>query len=162
MYVYFESLPGHARIWIYQSNREFSVGELELVEEKLTDFVNNWTRHGEGLQASFTIKYNQFIILGIDENVNEVSGCSIDSSVNAIKQLENEFGLDLMNKLNIAFKVGENINTVSLAQFQEFIKSDKINDKTIVFNNMVQSKAALESDWEVPAKISWHKQLLKV
>ncbi len=162
MYVDFESLPDDARIWIYQSNREFSVSEMVVINEKLTDFVNNWRRHGDDLQASFTIKYNQFIVLGVNENVNDVSGCSIDSSVHTIKKLEEEFGIDLMNKLTIAFKIGENINTVALAKFQDFIKSGKIDDETIVFNNMVQSKLDLKSNWEVSAKNSWHKQLFKV
>ena len=100
--------------------------------------------------------------MGVDENFNNVSGCSIDSSVRVIKELEDEFDLDLMNKLNIAFKVGENLNTVTLAEFQEYLKLEKVNEDTIVFNNMIQSKDELVSNWEVPVKQSWHKQLLAI
>ena len=161
MLVDFNTLPEDARIWVYQSNREFTSKEVSEVSSKLGDFVNGWRRHGEDLKASFTIKYNQFIILGVDENFNDVSGCSIDASVHTIKSLEQEFDLDLMNKLNVAFRVGENINTVSLASFQNFVKEDKITSETIVFNNMIQSKLELTTNWEVLAGKSWHHRFLK-
>jgi len=160
MFVEFNELPGNARIWIYQSKRELAEKEAEGVKLKLREFADNWLRHGEQIKGSFHILYNQFIVLGVDENFNNVSGCSIDSSVRAIKELEDEFDLDLMNKLNIAFKVGMNVNTVSLAEFQEYLKLEKVNQDTIVFNNMIQSKDELASNWEVPVKQSWHKQLL--
>ena len=161
MLVDFNALPEDARIWIYQSNRELTSKEVSEVSSKLTDFVHSWRRHGENLKTSFTIKYNQFIILGVDKSFNDVSGCSIDASVHTIKMLEQEFDLDLMNKLNVAFRAGENINTVSLADFQNFIKEDKITSETIVFNNMIQSKLELLTSWEVPASNSWHHRFLK-
>lgn len=160
MFVEFNNLPGNARIWIYQSKRELTEIEIDKVGMRLEGFVGSWLRHGEKLKGSFKILYNQFIVLGVDENFNNVSGCSIDSSVRAIKELEEEFSLDLMNKLNIAFKVGENMNTVSLAEFQNYLKLEKVDQDTIVFNNMIQSKLELENSWEVPVKNSWHKQLL--
>lgn len=162
MFVPFESLPENARVWVYQSNREFTSDEFERIQEKLKTFVNSWQRHGENLSASFTIKYNQFIVLAVDENVNGVSGCSIDSSVRIIKLIEDEFNVDLMNKLNIAFRVGENINTVSMVDFQNYLKAGKINSETIVFNNMVQSVSELEQNWEVPVHKSWHKRFLNL
>ena len=160
MFVEFNDLPGNARIWIYQSNRELTEIEIDKIEKRLEGFVGSWLRHGEKLKGSFKILYNQFIVLGVDENFNNVSGCSIDSSVRAIKALEEEFNLYLMNKLNITFKVGENMNTVSLAEFQNYLKLEKVDQDTIVFNNMIQSKSELENSWEVPVKNSWHKQLL--
>ncbi|OIQ39943.1 MAG: ABC transporter ATPase [Bacteroidetes bacterium MedPE-SWsnd-G1] len=162
MFVTFESLPKNARVWVYQSNREFSKIESEKINESLMIFVNSWQRHGEDLKASFRVKYNQFIVLAVDENVNEASGCSIDSSVRTIKLIEDEFNLDLMNKLNIAFRIGENINTVSMMDFQNYLKEGKINSETIVFNNMVQSKEELNLNWEVPIHKSWHNRFLNL
>lgn len=161
MLVDFNVLPEDARIWIYQSNRELTSKEVSEVSLKLAGFVNSWRRHGEDLKASFTIKYNQFIIFGIDKSFNDVSGCSIDASVHTIKLLEEEFDLDLMNKLNVAFRIGDKINIVSLAGFQNLAKDDKITSETKVFNNMIQSKLELTTNWEVPASKSWHHRFLK-
>jgi hypothetical protein len=162
MLVNFESLENTSRVWIYQSTREFSKSEVEIINDKIELFLANWKRHGDDLKASYKLKYNQFIILAVDENFNDVSGCSIDASVNLMKQMEKELNVDLTNKLNISFKDNDNINIVSLSDFQKYAKQEKITSSTIVFNNMVSSKADFEQNWEVTANNSWHKRFLAV
>jgi hypothetical protein len=160
MFTEYKNLPGNSRVWIYQSNREFTQKEIDFITEKATAFINNWTRHGDDLKGSFTIKYHQFLVLAVDENFNNVSGCSIDASVRFIKQLEAVLKVDLMNKMNVTFKHGEHINMVKLADFQQFAKDKKITDETIVFNNLVSTKEDFENNWEIPAKQSWHQRFL--
>ncbi len=160
MFTEYKNLPNNSRVWIYQSDREFTVKEVEFISTKAEEFINQWTRHGDDLKGSFTIKYNQFLVLAVDESFNNVSGCSIDSSVRFVQQLEQELQLDLMNKMNITFKDNENINLVKLSDFQKFAKAQKITSETIVFNNMVNTKEDFENNWEVPAKESWHKRFL--
>lgn len=160
MLVDFENLDNAARVWVYQSSREFSEIEIKEINKKIEAFIATWKRHGDDLEASYTVKYNRFIVLAVDENRNQVSGCSIDSSVNFIKQLEKEFDADLTNKLNISFKDNNNVNIVSMADFQKYAKQQKITSNTIVFNNMVTTKGDFNTLWEVPASNSWHKRFL--
>lgn len=158
MFVDFDTLGPDARIWIYQSNRALTDNEINSVSSKLRSFVEEWTRHGDDLRASFDIRYDHFIILAVDENFAQVSGCSIDASTHVFKNFEQEFQVELLNKLNTAFRNGEHINIVSLSDFQRFVKEDKIKPDTLVFNNMVQNKGELEESWEVPANKSWHNR----
>ena len=65
-----------------------------------------------------------------------------------------------MDKLNVSFKDGENINIVKLSDFQQYAKSQKVTAETLVFNNMLQTKNDVETKWEIPAKESWHKRFL--
>ena len=160
MYVPFENLPSESKIWIYQSNRKFSDDEIAEIETALQAFFENWAAHGTSLESSYQLKYNRFIIIAVNQEVQAATGCSIDSSVRFVKELEAKMSLDLMNKLNISFKDGENINIVSLAEFQDYAKENKITSETIVFNNMVQTKEELLTKWEVPAKESWHQRFL--
>lgn len=160
MLVSFDSLEDSSRIWIYQSNREFTKTEVDKISTKLEDFIEDWLGHGNQIKASYLIKYNQFIILAVDQYYNEVSGCSIDASVNFFKGLESEFNVDLTNKLNISFKNKDTINIVSLSDFQKYAKQRKITSKTVVFNNMVPTKGEFVDNWEVTADKSWHKQFL--
>lgn len=160
MYTEYKNLPETSRVWIYQSNRPFSAQEIEHITKKAITFIEQWTRHGEDLKASFTIKYDHFLVLAVDESFNNVSGCSIDSSVKFIKELEQELQVDLMDKLNVSFKDSSNINIVKLSDFQEYAKRQKITSDTIVFNNMVTTKYEFENQWEVPASKSWHNRFL--
>ena len=158
MLVDFNSLTDTSRIWIYQCFRDFSESEILGLKEKLDHFMIDWNSHGKDLKASYKIIYNRFIVLGVDENYNAASGCSIDASVSLIKQLENDLSTDLMNKLNISFKDDQNINIVSMSDFQKFVKEGKITPSTVVFNNMVRTKAEFDKNWEVMATNSWHKR----
>jgi hypothetical protein len=160
MLVDYNTLPDSSRVWVYQSNRPFSDKEIDFIGEQAKEFINAWTRHGDDLKGSFTIKYKQFIVLAVDESFANVSGCSIDSSVRFVKKIEEALHIDLTNKLNISFKDGENVNIVSLSDFQNYSKEGKITSDTIVFNNMVQTKGEVENKWEVPAKESWHARFV--
>ncbi len=160
MFTEYKNLPNSSRVWMYQSDRVFTAQEIDFISMKAKDFIEQWTRHGDNLKGSFTIKYNQFLVLAVDEGFNNVSGCSIDASVRFVKELENELQIDLMNKMNVSFKDGDNINIIKLAEFQQFAKEQKITKETIVFNNMVQTKEEVENNWEVPASKSWHNRFM--
>ena len=160
MFVDYNEMPKNSRVWIYQANRELKENEVEIIEQELVKFINNWQRHGDDLKGSFIIKYNQFVIVLVDEDFNGVSGCSIDASVKLFKQFENEFNIDFTDKMNISFKVNETVNVVKLTDFQHYIKQGKITSETIVFNNLVADKTEFEQNWEIKAEISWHKRFL--
>ena len=91
MYVPFETLPEESKVWIYQSNRKFTDEEFAAIETDLKTFVENWAAHGTGLEASFELKYNRFIILAVNQENQIATGCSIDSSVQFIQSLEQKY-----------------------------------------------------------------------
>ena len=160
MFTHYKNLPNNSRVWIYQSDREFTDKEIEFISAKAEEFINQWTRHGDDLKGSFTIKYNQFLVLAVNEGFNNVSGCSIDSSVRFVKELEESLEVDMMNKMNISFKDGDHIKVLTMSDFKEFTKSNQITSETIVFNNMISTLAELETQWEVSVNNSWHKRFL--
>lgn len=160
MLVPFKDLPDNARVWIYQANRSFTETELEELKSRLDEFVTQWTVHGSDLQAGYVIKYKRFIVLGLDQQVNAASGCSIDASVHFIQQLEKDYNVDLLDKMNVSYKQGEFIAYKTLSDFRKMAKNRSVSPKTIVFNNLVNNKAEFLSDWEVPAAESWHKRFI--
>lgn len=160
MYVAFDQLPDDARIWIYQANRKLSDQEIEAISPKIETFLTHWTAHGSALAAGFTVRYNRFIILGLNQEQASASGCSIDASVHFIQQLQDELEVDLMDKLNVTFYNGPHIAHKSLAEFKKMAKNKSVSKNTVVFNNLVNTKAELEEFWEVPAKDSWHARFL--
>jgi hypothetical protein len=158
MYVPFDNLPEESRIWIYPSNRKFSDEEVSEIEKLLEEFLNNWSAHGSALEASFTIKYNRFIIIAINQEVHHATGCSIDSSVAFIQSLEQKYDVDLLDKMNVSFKQGEFITYKPLLDFKKLAKDRSVSENTIVFNNLVNTIAEMKESWEVPASDSWHSR----
>ena len=160
MLVSFDDLPDHSRIWIYQSSRPFTEDEIESVRPQLASFLEKWVAHGQDLHAGFEIKYNRFIVIGINQNLHSASGCSIDASVHFIQQLEKEYTIDLLDKMNVTFKQGPYIAYKPLADFRKMVKNKSVSGDTIVFNNLVNTKEEYVSYWEVPMSESWHNRFL--
>jgi hypothetical protein len=158
MYVDFESLPEESKIWIYQSNRKFSDAEFSEIESALQVFIQNWTAHGTGLEASYQLKYNRFIIIAVNQAVQQATGCSIDASVQFIQDLEKKYEVDLLDKMNVTFKLGEHIAHKPLIEFKKMAKEKAVSGNTIVFNNLVNNIAEYNESWEVPAEDSWHSR----
>jgi hypothetical protein len=161
MLVDFNILPEESRVWIYQANRSFTEQELEEIQNKLNVFIENWTAHGSDLQSGYTIKYKRFIIIALNQNLNHATGCSIDASVHFIQQLEKEYNVDLMDKMNVSYKQGEYVAYKTLIDFRKMAKDKAVSKKTIVFNNLVTNIAEFNENWEVPASDSWHNRFLK-
>ena len=161
MLVDFNTLPEESRVWIYQSNRSFTEQEIEEIKLKLNTFIDNWTAHGSDLQSGYLIKYKRFIVIGLNQNLNHATGCSIDASVHFIQQLEKEYGVDLMDKMNVSYKQGEFIAYKPLTDFKQMAKDKAVSKNTIVFNNLVTNIAEFNDNWEVPASDSWHSRFIK-
>ncbi len=156
MFVPFDDLTNDARVWIYPSSRPFTETESVAIAQKLEAFITQWTAHGASLKASFSLPYNCFIVIGLDENSQTATGCSIDASVRIIQELEKTYDLVLLDKMNVSFKQGEFITYKPLLDFKEMVKNNSVTENTVVFNHLVINKTEFLSQWEVPAKDSWH------
>ena len=158
MLVPFKSLSNDSRIWIYQSNRKFSQKEIEFIQKETVGFLEVWTAHGDSLQAGFEILYDQFLIIGLNEKVNEASGCSIDKSVNYIRELENKLSLSLLERSKVAIEQNAQIHLVNFFDLKKLVEKGEISKDAKVFNNSIASKGELESTWLQPAEKSWVKR----
>lgn len=158
MFVPFESLPDDSKIWIYQSNRKFSDIEIQEIEDELKIFLDNWTAHGQHLEASFVTRYNRFVIIAVNQEIQAATGCSIDASVQLIQNLEQKYSVDLLDKMNVTFKMGEHVAFKPLIEFKKLAKEKAVSENTIVFNNLLNTLGEWKDFWEVPASDSWHNR----
>ena len=150
-----EDFAGDSRVWIYQSPRLFFMSEALEIEELLEAFVRDWKSHGTPVKGYANLFYGQFIVLMADENATGVSGCSTDSSVRLIKEIETKFGTNLFDRLMLAFRVKDKVQMVPLSQLPHALANGNIDGDTLYFNNTVQTKAELENKWLIPLKDSW-------
>ena len=158
MNIPFKELPEESKIWIYQSNRKFSDDEFSVIEIELIAFLEQWSAHGKSLSCGYELKYNRFIIIAVDQEIQNPTGCSIDASVQFIQSLEKKFEVDLLDKMNVTFKLGDHIAHKTLADFKKMAKDKAVTENTIVFNNLINNIAEYNDSWEVAAGDSWHSR----
>ena len=161
MLVDFKLLSDSSKLWVFQSDKIISPSNQKILINEISPFLTNWSSHGAEIKSSFEIRYDLFLIISVDEEINSASGCSIDKLTNFIIQISNEIGVDFFNRLNVAYKSdSEKINLRSLSDFKTLISEGKINEESIVFNNLIKTKKDYIKQWEVQLKNSWHKTLL--
>jgi hypothetical protein len=151
-----------SKVWIYQSSRLFSLQEALQLEELLHNFTTGWQTHGTPVKGFATLFFGRFIILMADETAAGVSGCSTDSSVRLIKQIENQYGVSLFDRQMLAFIIKEKIELLPLGQLSYAVENGFITPDTIYFNNLVQNKRELLDKWMIPVKESWLAAKLKM
>ena len=160
MYVPFEQLPDHARLWIYQADRKFSVAEEEAIDGEMRVFCEQWVAHGNPLKTSFTIDRSQFLILGVDEGAAGASGCSIDGSVRLLKSLQERMGIDFLSRSKVPFLIDGNVKLIPVREMKEAFASGILGPATPTFHLLAATKGVWKENWIMLAEKTWLAQYL--
>ncbi len=156
----YTTLPTTARVWIYQAKQGFPTAATPLVREKVQRFTEHWISHNRQLRAYGDVWHDRFVVLMVDESKAGASGCSIDSSVRFLKQLQMEYGVDLFDRMVFAYQDGDTVKALNRDDFAAAYRSGAINDQTIVFDTLVKTKGEFDSGFQKPLGKSWHARLL--
>ncbi len=150
-----EEFDEDSRVWVYQCNRLFTLNEALQVEDILKTFASNWNSHGATVKGYANLFFGQFIVFIADETVHGVSGCSTDSSVRIVKDIEKMFNVNMFDRLLLAFLVKERVQVIPVAQFSYALENNFIEPSSVYFNNTVLNLKQLKNNWMIPVKDSW-------
>lgn len=150
-----ENFHDTSKVWVYQSSRLFTINEAFEMEDFFANFVADWKTHGTPVKGYANLFFGQFIVIMADETAAGVSGCSTDSSVRLIKDIEQRYKVDMFNRQNLAFILKNKVELLPLAHLNHAIENGFITTETLYFNNLVATKAELLTKWIIPAGESW-------
>jgi hypothetical protein len=160
--IYKQNIPTHfsenSKVWIYQCSRMLQMNEALSIEPILENFVANWQSHGVPVKGYANLFYGKFIIILADETQTTVGGCSTDSSVKIIKEIEKMYAVDFFSRQTLAFYSKEKIETLPLSQIKYALDNNFLTSETLYFNNLVTTKNELINNWITPIKNSWLAQ----
>lgn len=148
-------LADHSRVWVYQSNRPFIEREETEINEQLQQFYTQWQAHGEPVKGWAKLLFGQFIVIIADESDVHVSGCSTDASVRVVKSIERQYEVNMFDRMMLTFLVNDKAEMLPMNQIRYAIEKGYINWETPLFNNLVNTKKDLMTNWLVPLKDSW-------
>lgn len=144
-----------SRVWVYQGSRPFSEKEELEINEQLYHFYAQWQAHGAPVKGWARLLFRRFIVFMADESEVAVSGCSTDSSVRVVKSIERQYDVNLFDRLSITFLVKGQPEVLPIGQVQYAIDKGYISGETLLFNNLVATKAELMKNWLQPLHYSW-------
>ncbi|MEN9959132.1 MAG: hypothetical protein RLZZ474_1376 [Bacteroidota bacterium] len=157
MYIPFQEMPGQARIWVYQASRSLLAPELDQIKQVLSQACQNWEAHGAPLQASFEIKYNQVIIIAVNEALNAASGCSIDASTRWFKALGETLQVDFFSR-DVAVVREEQVELLALGQLKSAVEAGILTHGDQIITPLLQSVEQYRKQWLSTADQSYLKR----
>lgn len=144
-----------SRVWIYQGSRSFSEKETAEIDEQLHLFYAHWQSHGAKVKGWAQLLFGQFIVVMADEEATGVSGCSTDGMVRVVKSLERQYSVNFFDRLTLTFLVNGKAQMLPMGQVPYALEKGFLTAETPFFNNVVSTKAELETQWLVPLSGSW-------
>lgn len=155
MFLPFDQLPDNARIWIYQAERKLNEQELKTIRLRLSQFCEGWSTHGNGLPTSFELFDDQILVLAVDESGLGASGCSIDSSVRVLRELESQLGINLTDQGKVSVRNSDgNLKVFPALGLKSKVQAGELTLEQEVINPMIRTKADLHQLWQ-PVRNSW-------
>ena len=159
------TLDDSARLWVHVANRRMTLGEAHAVQSHLDEFVAGWQAHGASLTAQVAVVHGWMVFLAVDERPAAVTGCSIDASVSALKQIEGLLpgmaDLDLFDRMAVLHRPTSDIpwRMTPLSTFWAQRKAGLVDDAEQVLDTTVSTLGELRSRGVVPLGASWHAEM---
>lgn len=143
------------RIWVYTLSNQLTSEQLIDFNNRCQNFVTSWTAHDVSLDASYELFKNRLLIFKVNEDKYNASGCSIDKQVRFVKELEQVFSIELLNRLLVAYENNSEVEVVKAAQIKQLLDSKLINENTLVFDNTISQSSELNTNWKQPLHKTW-------
>lgn len=151
----YTEMPDEAKVWVYAANRILTETEQAEIEAAGKTFTQSWTAHNQQLKASFTILHGVFLVMMVDENLNEVSGCGIDKSVHFMQDLDKTYQLDIFNRLRLELWQNDGVMILNKQKLSAMLQEGTVNEQSIVFNKTVTTKKQFDEQFQLPLSRSW-------
>ena len=160
------TLPDHARVWIYTANRVLTDDECQAIHRALSTFCDSWAAHGQPLQAQPAVLLQQLVVLAVDESAQQATGCSIDNSVAAVRDLHKVgptlADLDVLDRGWVIFKAQADSAEWQRAKLHDFWamrKAGTLTDEAQVVDSTVPNLGDLRREGVKPLAHSWHAHM---
>jgi hypothetical protein len=154
------SFPENARVWIYAGDKQVPEEITGDIYNKILAFTKEWSSHQQALKATGGLLHNYFVVFVVDDGYNKPGGCSIDSSVRFIRNLGTELNIDFFNRNIFYYLQDEKVKAIRREDLHQAIEDKQINDNTLFFDNLVQTKSQFQKEWLKEFKDSWQKKLI--
>ena len=143
------------RVWIYLSDKALASPSETNLKKDIQNFLLGWSAHGTKLSSSFEILYHQIIVIKADEAQCRAGGCSIDTQINSIKELEKKYAISLLNRLLVAYKKEDKLVVTPLSNIDSLFSQGLINENTLIVDTSISSEEEYNHSFEKPLKETW-------
>lgn len=155
-----ESMPAHARVWVYKSAAPFTPEQRQAILERGAAFTAGWAAHGAALDACVDVLHDHFVIIAVDEQQAMASGCSIDKSVRLVQQLERDLGVKLTDRMVVLYVSDGAISACRAQDLEDLVRHGRLTASTVVFDDLIANVGDLRDRFRAPLSSTWMARYL--
>jgi hypothetical protein len=154
----FDELPDHGRLWVFPAGRDLADAEAEAFLGAVDEFLSTWRAHGAPLRSARKLVERRFLLVGVDEDAEAPSGCSIDALTNRLRALSDQLGVSLIDHAPVWFRSPSgDIHTQARQDFRVLAKEGAVSAEVSVFDtSLTRVGQERAGELELPAARSWH------
>ncbi len=155
MEVEFNSLPNQSKVWMYQADRLLTDQDKKVIYEIAEVFLNQWESHNIPVKGSIDALNNFFVRIAAFTDEPNMCGRAQDAQVRLAKEIELELGIELTNRLLLAFEIEGETEIIHMNDLANEIRQGRINSDSNFYNNLIQCKQDFDASWVLKAGESW-------
>jgi hypothetical protein len=160
--VRFDTLPDDARVWVFGAAAPVDEVDAKRLLAAVDSFLFQWKAHGHPLTCARDWRDERFLVVGVDQNTEGASGCSIDGLFRTLQGLEAGIGTTLVAGGNVYFRDSlDLVHAVSRGEFEKMAQRGEVSRETRVFDTTVTSMKNYRTVFERTAGEGWHAGLLQ-
>lgn len=157
----FSDFSETARVWLYLADKRMTKDEAMELADSAEEFADNWQSHRKGVKATSLFIEDQVLVFLVEDSDTSIGGCSIDSSVNFVKELGSKYNVDFFNRMLCAYIGEEGLKVIPTNQINDSVDNGDLENETLVLNTIIKSRIELENDLFISLESSWYKRFVK-
>ncbi len=157
MFVDIAEMSDESRVWIFLSDRTLNKNEQLSISAAAGEFISGWTAHNKALKGSFELMNDCFLVIAVDENKAGASGCSIDGMTRFIKEIGDQYKIDLFNRNLVAIDSPDGIRITTISEAGKLASDDP---SLIVYDTLAADLNEVRNSWRKRFVDSWHSNLV--
>jgi hypothetical protein len=142
-------------VWVYCSAKAFDDLTGNTINAMLADFIRNWQSHGHDIKGLYQIIDQKLVIVAIDGDKQQATGCSIDALTKVMNAFKEKLGVDFLNRFNIPVFKGGTIKVYNPETIGNALDSGEITLDDPMVNLAVHNLEMLKSKFLIPIRESW-------
>lgn len=154
--------PSHWRLWIHVSGIRLSPDQKKLIRRAFEQFQSEWSAHGKALKSDMAILYDQVLMIAVDEDHAETTGCSLDKLTHFVGQLETALKTDFLDRSKL-YVYDERKGvwcSFGRMELRKAYREREINDDSLVLDTLVDRAEHIEDQLVKSLSASWHAKIV--
>ena len=140
--VSFTQLPDDARVWIFGTVSPVDDIDAGRMLAEVDAFLLPWKAHGHPLTAARDWRDERFLVIGVDQQSEGASGCSIDGLFRILQGLERAIGSSLVSGGRVFYRDGlQLVHSITRQEFETMAKRLEVGPDTLVFDTTLTPAA---------------------